>query len=134
MLLPGRFPGLHDMSLSYKPRVSAVWKRQDDLVQVSGNLGFLLSSKQPLLPFASGIDVQNTEHENLDGLGLIAPVFDMQQVASNAITDTGFYKGSPYPHAHTLVIVNTENNWSVEDRCAQGKHLVQFSYIYYCCC
>jgi len=123
-----RFPGLCDMSLSYKPHVSAVWKRHDDMVQVSGNLGFLLSTKLPLLPFASPSDVKNTEEQALGGLDLIAPVFDMQQVSSKAVTDTGFYKGSPYPYAHTLVIVNTEKNWSVQERCAQGIQCAKSSH------
>ncbi|KAK3755167.1 hypothetical protein QZH41_010690, partial [Actinostola sp. cb2023] len=83
-------------------------------------LGFCCQQKQPLVTFASESEVKDTEYHSLSSLDLIAPVFDLQQVASNARTDTGFYAGSPYPHAHTLVIVNTENNWSVKDRCAQG--------------
>ncbi|XP_031566388.1 39S ribosomal protein L37, mitochondrial-like [Actinia tenebrosa] len=114
------FPGLNDMSLSHKPHVSAVWKRHDDAIQVSGNLGYLLSSKTLLSPYVPADSLKETEEIKLESLDLIAPVFNLLRVASNCETDTGFYDGTPYPHAHTLVLVNTENKWSTRERCAQG--------------
>ncbi|EDO38360.1 predicted protein [Nematostella vectensis] len=118
--LADRFPGLLDMTLSYKPHVSATWPRGKQDVQVSGNLGFLLSSKNILSPFANPDQVNATKKQSLENLDIIAPVFNLHQMETKGEMDTGFYPGAPYPNLHTLVMVNTEKDWSIRDISAQG--------------
>ena len=114
------FPGLLEMSLSFKPSVSVGWKRGEEVLQVSGNLGFLLSSKYPMIPFASEEETKLTEEQEVEKLDIIVPVFNLHQLQSKKEVDTGFYANAPYPHPHTLFIVNTDKKWSTRDHCAQG--------------
>jgi len=75
-----RLPGLLDMSLSFKPHVAVSWERGKERLHVSGNLGFLLSSKHPLSPFLSEEEVKLTEMEDVGTLDIIAPVFDLHKL------------------------------------------------------
>ena len=115
------FPSLLETSLTYKPRVSVSYERGDNNLLVSGNLGFLLSSKHQLKQVKDIEEVKNTEQIGVEKPEIISPVFNMNQAKSTQKLDTGFYDGAPFPHPHTLVIVSTNRKWSTSDLVAQGK-------------
>jgi len=109
------------MSLTYKPRVSVSYERDDTNLLVSGDLGFLLSSKHQLKQIKDTEEVKNAEQVQVEKPEIISPFFNLNKTKSVQKVDTGFYDGAPFPHTHTLVIVSTNRKWSTSDLVAQGK-------------
>ena len=109
------------MSLTYKPRVSISYKRDDTNLLVSGNLGFLLSSKHQLKQVKGTEEIKNTEQVPVEKPEIISPVFNLNKAKTTQKLDTGFYDGAPFPHPHTLIIVSLNRKWTTSDLVAQGK-------------
>ena len=91
---------------------------------ISGNLGFLLSSKYPLEQVKEKEAIQSTEQVELQRPDIISPVFNLNKAKTAQKLDTGFFDGAPFPNPHTLVIVSTNQNWTTSDLVAQGKAVV----------
>ena len=104
-------------------------------MQVAGNLDFLLSSKYPVKPFASAHGIDQTRDVAIEKPEVISPVFNLHKLQTKRHTDTGFYPGAPHPHPHTLIIISTKKNWSVEDTCAQGEKCLKYctDIVYFFC-
>ena len=109
------------MSLTYKPRVSVSYERDDTNLLVSGDLGFLLSSKHQLKQIKDTEEVKNAGQVLVEKPEIISPFFNLNKTKSVQKVDTGFYDDAPFPHTHTLVIVSTNRKWSTSDLVAQGK-------------
>ena len=116
-----RLPRLLETSLTYKPRVSVSYKRDENNLMVSGNLGFLLSSKYPLKQVMDMKAIKETEQNEVEKPEIISPVFNLNKAKTTQKLDTGFYDGAPFPHPHTLVIVSKNQKWTTSDLVAQGK-------------
>ena len=101
--------------------MSAWWERGSDELQVSGNVGFLLSSKQQLSPIADSEEIAETRDCQIKKTDIISPVFNLHKLRSKKKFDTSFHSGAPYPHPHTIIIVNNNTKWSTSDLVAQGK-------------
>lgn len=115
------YPRLLETSLTYKPRVSVSYKREDTNLLVSGNLGMLLSSKYPLRQVEDIETIRKTEEIPLEKPEIISPVFNLNKAKTTWKLDTGFYNGAPFPYPHTLIIVSTNQKWTTSDLVAQGK-------------
>ena len=110
-----------ETSLTYKPRVSISYKRGDTDLLISGNLGFLLSSKDQLKQVEDIAEVKRTEQVPLEKPEIISPVFNLNKARTTQKLDTGFYDGAPFPYPHTLFIVSTNRKWTTSDLVAQGE-------------
>ena len=88
---------------------------------VSGNFGFLLSSKYPLKQVKDMKAMKETEQIQLEKPEIISPVFNLNKTRTTQKLDTGFYDGAPFAHPHTLVIVSTNQKRTTSDLVAQGK-------------
>lgn len=67
------------MSLTYKPRVSVSYERDDTNLLVSGDLGFLLSSKHQLKQIKDTEEVKNAEQVQVEKPEIISPFFKSEQ-------------------------------------------------------
>ena len=92
---------------------------------VSGNLGFLLSSKYPLKQVMDMKTIKETEQVEVEKPEIISPVFNLNKAKTTQKLDTGFFDGAPFPHPHTLVIVSTNQKWTTSDLVAQGKVILR---------
>ncbi|KAL9965505.1 hypothetical protein ACROYT_G029311 [Oculina patagonica] len=113
------FPGLLDTSLTYKPHVSAYWEREH-MIQVSGYLGFLISSKNQLKQVADSEEVQKTKDIHVEKPDIISPVFHLNPTKSKAKFETGFYGNAPFPYPHTFIIVCEDTKWNTNQLVGQG--------------
>ena len=116
-----------ETSLTYKPRISVSYKRHNTDLMISGNLGFLLSSKYPLKEVKDYNATQSTQKQQLDKPDVISPVFNLNKAKTGQKLDIGFFDGAPFPFPHTLVIVSTKQKWTTSDLVAQGKEFGLFT-------
>ncbi|KAJ7333127.1 39S ribosomal protein L37, mitochondrial [Desmophyllum pertusum] len=113
------FPGLLDTSLTYKPHTFAFWEREH-LIQVSGRLGFLLSSKNQLKQVADSEEVQKTKEIQVDRPEIISPVFHLHSTNIEPKFEPGFYSSAPFPYPHTFIIVSEDTRWPTNQLVGQG--------------
>ena len=109
-----------DTSLTYKPHISAYWEREH-MIHVSGHLGFLLSSKNQLKPFANSEEVKKTTEVEVEKPDIISPVFHLMPTKAEPKFETGFYSSPPFPYPHTFIIVCDEKKWSTSRSIGHGK-------------
>ena len=102
----GKYPQLLDRGLTYKPKISVNWKRNQHRIAVTGCPGYLLSTPQPLTPFAHENEVKSTLNIPVQDLSPVSPVIDISEYSVRPDTTYGFHPGSPYPYPHTLFIVD----------------------------
>ncbi|CAL8276912.1 unnamed protein product [Lota lota] len=97
-------PALGKRMLAEKYSLTASWSRGEDVFQVKGQNGLLLSSATPLPPLADRQEVEETENHVLETFYPVSPTIDLQttHLYSPTHTSTGFRSDYPYPHAHTL--------------------------------
>ncbi|KAJ0011537.1 hypothetical protein NQD34_012512 [Periophthalmus magnuspinnatus] len=102
-LLPSH-PALGRRILAEQHSLAATWKRGDDLFQIRGLNGLLVTSMDPLPPQCEPQDVEGTRELILDSFYPVSPTIDLQQVDVYHLLKncTGFREGFPFPHAHTL--------------------------------
>lgn len=120
IMVHSSFPGLLETSLTYKPHVSAYWERKH-MIQVSGHLGFLLSSKNQLKQVADSEEVEKTKEIHVEEPDIISPVFHLNPTKSRAKFETGFYSSAPFPHPHTFIVVCEDTKWKTNQLVGQGK-------------
>lgn len=103
-----QFPTLGSRMLAENYRVSATWERETDIYRVCGLSGMLLSSKHPLPAMAGEEEILSTEKHTLPTFYPISPNIDLQLTnVYELLNDTGFRNGYPFPHAHTLYIMES---------------------------
>ncbi|KAJ3594808.1 hypothetical protein NHX12_004114 [Muraenolepis orangiensis] len=102
--LQASHPVLGKRMLAEKYSLTASWNRGEDLFQVRGQNGLLLSSTTPLPPLADRQEVEETENHVLETFYPVSPTIDLQttHLYSPDRMTTGFCGDYPYPHAHTL--------------------------------
>ncbi|XP_035643762.1 39S ribosomal protein L37, mitochondrial [Oncorhynchus keta] len=99
-------PGLGRRILAEKYSLAATWSRGEDLFQVRGQNGLLLNSMAPLPVLAGKEEVQSTADHVLETFYPISPTIDLQSVqVYEEQNHTGFKEDYPYPHAHTLFLL-----------------------------
>ena len=113
-----------DTSLTYKPHTFAFWEREH-LIQVSGRLGFLLSSKNQLKQVADSEEVQKTKEIQVDRPEIISPVFHLHSTNIEPKFEPGFYNSAPFPYPHTFIIVSEDTRWPTNQLVGQGKGKVK---------
>ncbi|XP_069794157.1 large ribosomal subunit protein mL37 isoform X1 [Narcine bancroftii] len=106
-----QFPALGNRMLAENYRVSATWERESDIFRVCGLNGMLLSSKLPLPAIAGKKEILSTEQHTLPTFYPISPNIDLQLThVYELYNSTGFQDGYPFPHAHTLYIIDSSVN------------------------
>lgn len=96
-------PALGRRILAEKYSPVATWSRGEELFQVRGQNGLLLSSMAPLPVLAGKEEVQATADHVLETFYPISPTIDLSIIHLYEETNhTGFREDYPYPHAHTL--------------------------------
>ncbi|KAL0965931.1 hypothetical protein UPYG_G00288130 [Umbra pygmaea] len=99
-------PGLGRRMLAEKYSLTATWSRGEELFQVRGQNGILLNSMAPIPVLAEKEEVQNTSDHVLETFYPISPTIDLQRVqVYKEQSHKGFKEDYPFPHAHTLFIL-----------------------------
>ncbi|KAI4882099.1 hypothetical protein NFI96_029430 [Prochilodus magdalenae] len=108
--LQATHPGLARRMLADKYSLAASWSRGEDLFQVRGQNGLLLNCMSPLPALAGQEEIQSTADHVLETFYPISPTIDLQCThvyeQKNSI---GFREDYPYPHAHTLYLMEAGN-------------------------
>ncbi|XP_077073930.1 large ribosomal subunit protein mL37 [Siphateles boraxobius] len=103
-------PELAKRILAEKYSLAATWRRGEDVFQVRGQNGLLLNSMTPVPVLAGEDQIQSTADQALETFYPIAPTIDLQRThVYQEKNDTGFREGYPYPHAHTLFLMEMGN-------------------------
>ncbi|KAL4608255.1 39S ribosomal protein L37, mitochondrial [Arapaima gigas] len=104
-----RHAALGERMLAEKYSVAACWTRGGDLFQVRGQNGLLLNSMSPVPVVAGREEVLSSQDKVLETFYPISPTIDLQVTyVYNEKTNTGsFREGYPYPHAHTLYLLES---------------------------
>ncbi|XP_071368326.1 large ribosomal subunit protein mL37 [Centroberyx affinis] len=96
-------PALGKRIQAEKYSLAASWSRGEDLFQVRGQNGLLLSSMAPLPELAGKQEVADTADHVLETFYPVSPAIDLQKMHLYKEENyTGFKDDYPYPHAHTL--------------------------------
>ncbi|XP_059914775.1 39S ribosomal protein L37, mitochondrial [Gadus macrocephalus] len=122
-------PELGRRMLAEKYSVTASWSRGEDLFQVRGQNGLLLSSAWPLPPLADKQEVEETANHELETFYPVAPTIDLQttHLYNPSENTTGFRSDYPYPHAHTLYFLD-----GVDRRCRLRPPQLRAKMIMFC--
>ncbi|XP_066508300.1 large ribosomal subunit protein mL37-like [Hoplias malabaricus] len=103
-------PALSRRILAYKYILAASWSRGEDLFQIRGQNGLLLNSMTPLPAMAGPEEIQSTAEHVLETFYPISPTIDLQSTNVYQLKNsTGFRDDYPYPHAHTLYVMEAGN-------------------------
>lgn len=103
-------PSLGRRMLADKYSLAASWSRGEDLFQIRGQNGFLLNSMTPLPALAGQEEVRATADHVLETFYPISPTIDLQCThVYDQKSSTGFREDYPYPHAHTLFLMEAGN-------------------------
>ncbi|KAJ8357561.1 hypothetical protein SKAU_G00203550 [Synaphobranchus kaupii] len=106
--IQAKHPALGRRMAAENYSLAACWNRGDDLFQVRGKNGLLLSSASPLPAVAGKEEVASTADHVLETFYPISPTIDLQRThVYQEKSCTGFREGYPYPHAHTLFLLET---------------------------
>nr|XP_054760260.1 39S ribosomal protein L37, mitochondrial-like [Lytechinus pictus] len=110
-LMCGQYPELLQRAQTDGCYVAAAWHRGNEQIQVRGRSGLLVSSARPLDRLASPEEVAETASHTLPDFYPLAPTIDLltRNIYKDNHNFTGFYEGSPFPHAHTLFIHDARN-------------------------
>ncbi|TRY87514.1 hypothetical protein DNTS_007080 [Danionella cerebrum] len=104
--LQTQHPELAKRMLAEKYDVAATWSRGEDLFQVRGQNGMLLSSATPIPVVAGPEEIRKTVDQDLETFFPIAPTIDLHCAhVYREKNDTGFRDDYPYPHAHTVFLM-----------------------------
>ncbi|XP_071760680.1 large ribosomal subunit protein mL37 [Centroberyx gerrardi] len=96
-------PALGKRIQAEKYSLAASWSRGEDLFQVRGQNGLLLSSMAPLPELVGKQEVAHTADHVLETFYPVSPAIDLQKMQLYKEENyTGFKDDYPYPHAHTL--------------------------------
>lgn len=105
-----KHPSLARRTSAQNCSLATTWNRESLLLQVRGTSSTMLSAKDPLPPIASREEVEATRSHVLETFYPISPTIDLQECHVYEVKeDTGFREGYPYPHPHTLYILEKAN-------------------------
>lgn len=102
--LQSSHPNIGRRILAERYSLAATWKRGEDLFQIRGKNGLLLSSMDPLPEVSVKQEVSDTREHVLETFYPVSPTIDLQEVHAykDDLNCSGFRDGYPYQHAHTL--------------------------------
>ncbi|XP_030630215.1 large ribosomal subunit protein mL37 [Chanos chanos] len=121
-------PELGRRILAEKYSLAATWNRGEDLFQVRGQNGLLLNSARPLPAVAGQEEIQSTADHVLESFYPISPTIDLQRAhVYDEKTDTGFRENNPYPHAHTLFLLEADSTPRLKPEQLRAK-MVMFTF------
>ncbi|XP_061427659.1 large ribosomal subunit protein mL37 [Lethenteron reissneri] len=104
--LAPRYPGILERSLVEGAKIGVSWQRGPESVHARGPHGAVLVGRAPLGRIASPEETESASGEPLPDFSPISPLIDLQRVhVTHTATTTGIREGFPYPHAHTLFLL-----------------------------
>ncbi|XP_032829051.2 large ribosomal subunit protein mL37 [Petromyzon marinus] len=104
--LAPRYPGILERSLVEGAKIGVSWQRGPERVHARGPHGAVLAGRAPLGRIASPEETESASAEPLPDFSPISPLIDLQRVrVTHTATTTGIREGFPYPHAHTLFLL-----------------------------
>ncbi|XP_038066044.1 39S ribosomal protein L37, mitochondrial-like isoform X2 [Patiria miniata] len=121
-LLGPQYPEILSRAQAPNYYVSASWTRENNVIQVRGRPGMLMTSKNPLQPLAGLDEIQQTSDHTLETFYPLAPTIDLRTcyVYKDNYNFSGFYDGYPFPHAHTLFMYGEYDERQAEKINARG--------------
>ncbi|XP_022108538.1 39S ribosomal protein L37, mitochondrial-like [Acanthaster planci] len=121
-LLGTQYPTLLSRAQAMNYYVGASWTRENNILQVRGRPGMLLTCKDPLLPLAGLDEIQGTKAHTLETFFPLAPTIDLRTyyVYKENYNFPGFHDGYAFPHAHTLFLYGNYNVLQSEKINARG--------------
>ncbi|XP_053083694.1 39S ribosomal protein L37, mitochondrial [Pangasianodon hypophthalmus] len=121
-------PALGHRMLAEKYILSASWSRGEDQFQVRGQNGFLLNSTTPLPAVAGDEEVRSTSDHVLETFYPISPTIDLQCAHVYQLQNhTGFREDYPYPHVHTLFVMEAGDAPKLQPEQLRAK-LIMFAF------
>ncbi|KAM9845397.1 large ribosomal subunit protein mL37 [Aulostomus maculatus] len=114
--LQSSHPALGRRIFNEKYSLAAPWKRGDDLFQVRGQNGLLLSSMDPLPEISGKQEVSETANNLLETFYPVSPTICLQKVHIYKEDEncTGFTSDYPYRHPHTLFFLEKDDvKWTL---------------------
>ncbi len=100
------YPQLKNLQPASDVAVRASWTIQDEVLSVNGRPGTFYNSRQPLEPFYTPEQVQDTVGIEMDSLGPIPLFTDLTKYLVKGDHCTGFMADGAFPYHHTLVIAD----------------------------
>ncbi|XP_047445600.1 39S ribosomal protein L37, mitochondrial [Mugil cephalus] len=123
------YPAIGRRSLTEKYSLKASWKRGEDLLQVRGQNGLLHNSMDPLPEVSGKKEVSDTADHVLKTFYPVSPTIDLQKVQLYKEEEncTGFVGDYPYPHAHTLYLLESEERYKLGPEQFKAK-MIMFAF------
>ncbi|KAJ8270892.1 hypothetical protein GJAV_G00120450 [Gymnothorax javanicus] len=126
--LQSTHPALGKRMLAESYSLAACWRRGEDLFQVRGKNGLLLSSRTPIPAVAGRDEVASTSDHVLETFYPISPTIDLQVTnVYQEKSQTGFQEGYPYPHAHTVFFLDAGHKPRLQPEQMRAK-MVMFAF------
>ncbi|XP_058490999.1 39S ribosomal protein L37, mitochondrial [Solea solea] len=125
--LQSSHPAIGRRMLAEKYSLAATWKRGEDLFQIRGQNGLLHSCMDPLPVVSGREEVAETADHVMQSLYPVSPTIDLQKiyVYKEEMNNTGFRDDYPYPHVHTLYILDgADTNFSLRREQFRAKILM----------
>ncbi|XP_069029380.1 large ribosomal subunit protein mL37 isoform X1 [Embiotoca jacksoni] len=107
--LQSSHPAVGQRVLTENYSLAATWKRGEDLFQIRGQNGLLHTSMDPLPEVSGKQEVSDTADHMLETFYPVSPSIDLQKVHvyKEEVNCSGFRADYPYPHAHTLYLLES---------------------------
>ncbi|XP_068197660.1 large ribosomal subunit protein mL37 isoform X2 [Antennarius striatus] len=108
----------------------ASWKRGNDLLQIRGQNGLLLSCMDPLSEVSGKEEVRGTADHILETLYPVSSTISLQKVHlyKEEVNCSGFTDDYPYPHAHTIYFLEgADPRWKLRPEQFRAK-MVMFAF------
>jgi len=124
-----QYPHLSELFVGDKPFITATWERYGCNVNVHGKQASFLMSKKPLPRIFDNSTVEESAKFQLESIHPNPPFFDLAET-EEALPQTfssGFTGTPPFPHLHTMVLVDLYS-WPAE-QIIQKALLYLFSHL-----
>lgn len=124
--LQSSHPAIGRRLTAEKYSLAATWTRGEDVLQIRGQNGFLLSCMDPLAQVSGKQEVMETAEHMLETFYPVSPTIDLQkvQVYKENLNCTGFIGDYPYPHAHTLYFQEADAGHKLQPEQFRAKMLM----------
>ncbi len=120
------YPHLSNLNLLLEPFISANWPCGDDRIATRGKVDMLLTNQRPLEQFYDANVVQESANFDFKSLENVLTFGDLKKYKVNDKFTSGYIgKNSPYPHAHTLVVLDNGDYIETPSKAVPEVQLVQ---------
>ena len=127
------YPQLQNLNMSLEPFISASWPCGEETVSVRGRVDMVINSKQPFPQFYDNNIIQRSTDYSLTLLGDALPFVDLLKYPVKKNFSTGsvdISKETSYPHAHTLVILDSGDYMPPPSKAVPEIQLVQKGLVF----